>query len=490
MANGIGWAEQLEGIENPEKRSAAIKASPVYRDTPLSRVGTTPANFFDPTRVVTVPSAKKAAAPAEAPVQALPPPAETSKEPTKPQSGGAIRVTERRIDRGAPITYTDRGPSPADAALAEYNRFMGKSDGGIGDAMVARGFMNKYQALKPLDQRQQELDDTRSFRERQMEHERALKEYEQRSSGSQARERLYGAQADVAEGTALREKQRNSLLMAMQDPKISPEERLAAQDYYMRFFGGKSIDAAERAAYINQGINPDTMKPLEFSVGGAVDAYADGGQIQPYGEAPQPQNPILAQYGQYLSAAKQTGVPPVPFAQYVNLLSTTRSQPREVIGFADGGAIGWLKEHLSPNSAAGKLASRGEAIDSAASATAPAAPVSQAASAVQSTDPSQNMWTLDPEKQAEIDAAMKASRGYATGGEIEDVEAIPVSGKRLLGPGTGTSDSIPAVIDGSRPAALSSGEFVIPAHVVRAKGTEFFDKLIAQYADDKGQGNG
>jgi hypothetical protein len=90
------------------------------------------------------------------------------------------------------------------------------------------------------------------------------------------------------------------------------------------------------------------------------------------------------------------------------------------------------------------------------------------------------MWTLDPEREAEV----KKLTGYATGG------AIPVAGKELVGPGTGTSDSIPAVIDGQRPAALSSGEFVIPAHVVRAKGTEFFDKLIAQYADNKGQENG
>lgn len=47
--------------------------------------------------------------------------------------------------------------------------------------------------------------------------------------------------------------------------------------------------------------------------------------------------------------------------------------------------------------------------------------------------------------------------GFANGGKVE-------------GPGTGTSDSIPA--------RLSAGEYVIPADVVKKKGTEFFDKLL------------
>lgn len=47
------------------------------------------------------------------------------------------------------------------------------------------------------------------------------------------------------------------------------------------------------------------------------------------------------------------------------------------------------------------------------------------------------------------------------------------AGGNVQGPGTGTSDSIPA--------NLSDGEFVIPADVVKAKGTEFFQKLLDQY---------
>jgi len=44
------------------------------------------------------------------------------------------------------------------------------------------------------------------------------------------------------------------------------------------------------------------------------------------------------------------------------------------------------------------------------------------------------------------------------------------NGGPVNGPGTSTSDSIPA--------KLSKGEYVIPAHIVARKGTDFFDKMI------------
>jgi len=44
------------------------------------------------------------------------------------------------------------------------------------------------------------------------------------------------------------------------------------------------------------------------------------------------------------------------------------------------------------------------------------------------------------------------------------------AGGPVNGPGTSTSDSIPA--------KLSKGEYVIPAHIVAKKGTDFFDKMI------------
>jgi hypothetical protein len=54
----------------------------------------------------------------------------------------------------------------------------------------------------------------------------------------------------------------------------------------------------------------------------------------------------------------------------------------------------------------------------------------------------------------------------------------------LRGPGTGTSDSIPAVnmADGGQ-VGVSTGEYIIPERVVRAKGKDFFDSLIRKYSD-------
>jgi hypothetical protein len=41
------------------------------------------------------------------------------------------------------------------------------------------------------------------------------------------------------------------------------------------------------------------------------------------------------------------------------------------------------------------------------------------------------------------------------------------------GDGSGIDDTVPAMV--------SEGEYVIPADVVAAKGTEFFDKLLERY---------
>ncbi|MEY2654269.1 MAG: Erwinia phage PEp14 [Pseudomonadota bacterium] len=55
-------------------------------------------------------------------------------------------------------------------------------------------------------------------------------------------------------------------------------------------------------------------------------------------------------------------------------------------------------------------------------------------------------------------------------------------GGKIVGPGTGVSDSIQGVntSDGS-PIRVSNGEYIIPSDVVKAKGTEFFDKLVERH---------
>jgi hypothetical protein len=55
-------------------------------------------------------------------------------------------------------------------------------------------------------------------------------------------------------------------------------------------------------------------------------------------------------------------------------------------------------------------------------------------------------------------------------------------GGQIVGPGTGTSDSIPGVnASNGQPVRVSNGEYIVPADVVRAKGTEFFDKLLERH---------
>ena len=53
-------------------------------------------------------------------------------------------------------------------------------------------------------------------------------------------------------------------------------------------------------------------------------------------------------------------------------------------------------------------------------------------------------------------------------------------GGPVMGPGDGTSDSIPAMVDGVEPAALSQGEYVIPADVVSGLGNGSTEAGVAR----------
>lgn len=68
-----------------------------------------------------------------------------------------------------------------------------------------------------------------------------------------------------------------------------------------------------------------------------------------------------------------------------------------------------------------------------------------------------------------------AAMAIKDGGVIEgEYEVLDPEGD-VSGPGDGSG------IDDQIPAYLSDGEYVIPADVVRAKGEQFFDKLLEQY---------
>jgi len=86
-------------------------------------------------------------------------------------------------------------------------------------------------------------------------------------------------------------------------------------------------------------------------------------------------------------------------------------------------------------------------------------------------DPNTGQWI--PTKATRGMPTEMAGGGLAHGGLGSLPEATYAAGGKLLrGPGDGMSDSIPAVIHGSKPqrAALADGEFVIPADVVSHLG--------------------
>jgi hypothetical protein len=67
---------------------------------------------------------------------------------------------------------------------------------------------------------------------------------------------------------------------------------------------------------------------------------------------------------------------------------------------------------------------------------------------------------------AENPTAAPLPEAFAGGGVVE----LAGGGKIAIGPGGGLDDLIPTSIDGRRAAALSDGEFVIPADVVSMMG--------------------
>lgn len=79
--------------------------------------------------------------------------------------------------------------------------------------------------------------------------------------------------------------------------------------------------------------------------------------------------------------------------------------------------------------------------------------------------------------------AAKAANGQMGSGPGVNSNPNYASGGLIVGPGTGTSDSVHTQnTQTGQPVNVSTGEYVIPAHVVEAKGKDFFDSLLRKYA--------
>lgn len=410
--------------------------------------------------------------------------------PIQPQQEAAPDIGSMTIPQMAAYAIQSRKANAAKRAAAEEAKF--------GRELSSRERMAQMQEAGQESRfgRAQAGEESRMMARLKAEQSARLEdkyspEGEARNAELRAKGRLYDVQAGTAEARLEDEMLIHNAKRKLADPKATPDDIARAEAILAR-------DMNERIRFEQEKEKAKAKARAEaegYAAGGAIEGYAIGGRIprgftdgSQVGSMQPAQNldPILAEYGQYLQNAARVGVAPVPLQQYM-------AGKQQVSQFADGGMIERYQEggeigqrqtyfQNDPMAAVKKAGSR--AYDSTIGAAADKisdwfAPAPRNTPTPITPRPAHYAMTLTPEQEAEA----MGRPGYADGG------AVSVSGRKVLGPGTGTSDSIPAVIDGHRPAALSSGEFVIPAHIVRAKGTEFFDKLLASYAD-KGAGNG
>jgi hypothetical protein len=98
----------------------------------------------------------------------------------------------------------------------------------------------------------------------------------------------------------------------------------------------------------------------------------------------------------------------------------------------------------------------------------------------------------DPSVVTKIIVISRALQQSTPAGQVPPTTAASVSppapgmrqGGMIHGPGTGRSDSIGTINESTgEPVRVANGEYIIPEHVVRVKGREFFDNLLRRYAD-------
>lgn len=230
---------------------------------------------------------------------------------------------------------------------------------------------------------------------------------------------------------------------------LTPDQLLAAS--IKSHLGVKRLAAAQK--------NPE------------VAGYADGGAVDPVeallartkanygvanGPAPQTQAPAPA-------PQQQPPAPPPPpqnrglsLGNVVGAIQNRGKQLRDVAGYADGGAV-------DPNSMEG-LAAKLRGMDTAG----------QNYTAKLNSGGVQ-MGNTPVDNGYDFGSYMNNRfSNFAEGGPID------VSGRQVLGEGTGKSDSLPAVIDGKHPAALSTEEFVMPVEAVRHFGLAKLNKMVEQ----------
>ena len=238
---------------------------------------------------------------------------------------------------------------------------------------------------------------------------------------------------------------------------------------YMK--NGASVQEARQAAAMDlAAATKEARRKAEGKAAGGAVGYADGGGVAPMSRAQQLLADMDAKYGKTAGNAPVPQPAPVPppvqqqpqgiadkFRGYFGATDARMKQN----GFAFGGEVDDRKG-IEPQAHAAGLA----LIDAGKAKDARAA--------------------------AQLDS-MYQTLGLAFGGAVppQDIPggravAQAVAGRQVFGQsdGSGRDDALPAVIDGERPAALTSGEFVWPVNAVKFYGMDRLNKMLA--AAEKG----
>lgn len=167
-------------------------------------------------------------------------------------------------------------------------------------------------------------------------------------------------------------------------------------------------------------------------------------------------------------------------------------------GFANGGYIGGEDEDpetgLTPSQSLGinSMVDRAESGDIGSSIRMPAglSPSQQGSALIDMSRAAPTGTDPDLLNGLRDAASVVANPGYQDNGafgsisktfgeEDDNILRRFANGGQIVGPGTGTSDSIPAVVaDTGEPIKVSNQEYIVPADVVAKLGKEFFDDLL------------
>jgi len=214
--------------------------------------------------------------------------------------------------------------------------------------------------------------------------------------------------------------------------------------------------------------NPSYGQQLQTNVTAAADVFATLQQFE--GDRTQAAQRIQQSYAQAVEALKNARPEQQVVAQalvdrYAAQMrqmiawfspQSVQRQPQSVQGYAEGGLV---QAGVDPQ----MLRSYQQYISQAQKYGLPPISVQEF----------MQMGSQQPQPQQP-----QSVQGYADGGMVQGED---VSGRMVLDPNPNApTDSIPAVVDGATPAALDSGEFVMPKDVVQYFGMQRLQKMIEQ----------